>query len=47
MSHKKHSGAVALGVLGGQARAKKYSKRQLVKWAKLGGRPKGSKNKSK
>jgi hypothetical protein len=24
---------------GGKARAKKYSKKQLSKWAKLGGRP--------
>lgn len=29
-----------LGKLGGIARAKKYSKEQLSKWAKLGGRPK-------
>jgi hypothetical protein len=30
------------GAMGGKARAKKHSKAQLSKWAKLGGRPKGS-----
>lgn len=30
------------GAEGGKARAKKHSKEQLSKWAKLGGRPKGS-----
>jgi hypothetical protein len=30
------------GSMGGKARAKKHSKAQLSKWAKLGGRPKGS-----
>jgi len=35
------------GSLGGKARAKKHSKAQLTKWAKLGGRPKGSGKKQK
>jgi hypothetical protein len=30
------------GSIGGKTRAKKYSKAQLSKWGKLGGRPKGS-----
>jgi hypothetical protein len=30
------------GAMGGKARAKKHSKKQLSEWAKLGGRPKGS-----
>jgi hypothetical protein len=30
------------GAMGGKARAKRYSKKQLSQWAKLGGRPKGS-----
>jgi hypothetical protein len=30
------------GSEGGETRAKKYSKKQLSTWAKLGGRPKGS-----
>ena len=30
------------GAMGGKSRAKKHSKEQLSKWAKLGGRPKGS-----
>ena len=30
------------GAMGGKTRAKKYSKKQLSEWAKLGGRPKGS-----
>lgn len=29
------------GSKGGKARARKHSKKQLSKWAKLGGRPKG------
>lgn len=29
--------------LGGKARAKKYTKKQLSEWAKKGGRPKGKK----
>jgi hypothetical protein len=32
-----------LGRLGGLARARKYSKRQIRRWGKLGGRPKKSK----
>lgn len=32
---------------GGKARAKKYDKATLSKWAKKGGRPKGSGNKEK
>lgn len=36
----KNSAAVMLGKLGGIARKKKYSKTQLIAWAKLGGRPK-------
>jgi hypothetical protein len=35
------------GSMGGKARAKKHSKRQLSEWAKLGGRPKGSGKKQK
>ena len=35
------------GAMGGKARAKKHSKAQLSKWAKLGGRPKGSGKKQK
>jgi hypothetical protein len=31
-----------LGRLGGLARAQKYSKRQIRKWGKLGGRPRKS-----
>ena len=30
------------GAMGGKARAKKHSKRQLSAWGKMGGRPKGS-----
>lgn len=30
------------GAMGGKARAKNHSKKQLSEWAKLGGRPKGS-----
>jgi len=30
------------GSKGGKVRARKYSKRQLSEWAKLGGRPRGS-----
>jgi len=30
------------GAMGGKARARKHSKKQLSEWAKLGGRPKGS-----
>jgi hypothetical protein len=37
----------SLGKKGGKGRAKKYNKKQLSDWAKLGGRPKGSKNKKK
>ena len=29
------------GALGGKTRAKKYSKKTLSEWGKLGGRPKG------
>jgi len=32
---------------GGKARAKKYDKKTLSKWAKKGGRPKGSGSKEK
>jgi general stress protein YciG len=32
---------------GGKARAKKYDKKTLSKWAKKGGRPKGSGGKEK
>jgi hypothetical protein len=35
------------GAMGGKARAKKHSKAQLTKWAKLGGRPKESGKKQK
>jgi hypothetical protein len=35
------------GSMGGKARAEKYSKEQLSKWAKLGGRPKGGGKKQK
>jgi hypothetical protein len=28
------------GALGGKSRAKKYSKKQLSEWGKMGGRPK-------
>lgn len=35
------------GSIGGKARAKKHSKKQLTEWAKLGGRPKGSGKKRK
>lgn len=38
MKHK-NPHAVALGKKGGRERAKKYSKDQLSKWSKLGGRP--------
>ena len=30
------------GALGGKTRAKKYSRKKLSEWGKLGGRPKGS-----
>ncbi|MBZ5727520.1 MAG: hypothetical protein LAP87_21295 [Acidobacteriia bacterium] len=30
------------GAMGGKARAKKHSKRQLSAWGKMGGRPKGT-----
>jgi len=30
------------GAMGGKARAKKHSKRQLSAWGKMGGRPKGA-----
>jgi general stress protein YciG len=36
-----------IGRRGGKARAKKYDKATLSKWAKKGGRPKGSGNKEK
>ncbi len=36
----KNKAAQQLGKLGGIARASKYSKEQLSKWAKMGGRPK-------
>jgi hypothetical protein len=32
-----------MGALGGQARVARYSKAQLRKWAKLGGRPRKAK----
>jgi len=35
------------GAMGGKARAKNHTPEQLSKWAKLGGRPKGSGNKAK
>ena len=35
------------GSKGGRARAKKYDKATLSKWAKKGGRPKGSGKKEK
>ncbi len=35
------------GRKGGKARAKKYDKATLSKWAKKGGRPKGSSKKEK
>ena len=35
------------GRRGGKARAKKYSRRQLQTWAKLGGWPKGRPRKQK
>jgi hypothetical protein len=35
------------GRRGGKARAKKYSRQQLIEWAKLGGWPKGRPRKSK
>lgn len=35
------------GSIGGKARAKKYTKEQLSEWAKLGGRPRGSRIKAK
>jgi hypothetical protein len=34
-----HEYLAMLGRKGGKARAKKYSKKTLGKWAKLGGRP--------
>jgi|GEM_PF-2199365 len=30
------------GSMGGNARARKHSKKQLSEWGKMGGRPKGS-----
>ena len=30
------------GSMGGKARAKRYSKKQLSEWGKMGGRPRGS-----
>jgi general stress protein YciG len=36
-----------IGRKGGKVRAKKYDKATLSKWAKKGGRPKGSGNKEK
>ena len=33
------------GAKGGKARAAKHSKKQLSAWGKLGGRPKGRRNK--
>ena len=30
------------GAMGGKARAKKHSKKQLSEWGRKGGRPKGS-----
>ncbi len=41
----KNKNAVKLGKLGGDARAKKYSKKQLKEWGKKGGRPKKPKDK--
>jgi hypothetical protein len=43
MKRKKNRAAVALGRLGGKARAKKLSKADLSLIGKLGGRPKKSK----
>jgi hypothetical protein len=43
MKRKKNRAAVALGRLGGKARAKKLSKSDLSLIGKLGGRPKKSK----
>ena len=37
-----HEYVVAIGRKGGKARAAKYDRSTLSKWAKLGGRPKGS-----
>lgn len=37
---KKSKAAQELGRKGGKARAAKYDKKTLSKWAKLGGRPK-------
>ena len=39
----KNPAAVALGKLGGQARAAKHGKKKLKEWAKLGGRPRKEK----
>ena len=36
-----------MGRKGGQARAKKYPKATLSKWAKLGGRPPGTSKKER
>jgi hypothetical protein len=35
------------GAQGGKTRARKYSKKQLSEWGKMGGRPKGSVKKRK
>ena len=35
------------GAMGGKARAAKHSKAELSRWAKLGGRPKGSGKRAK
>lgn len=40
MKKKKELTASEMGRRGGRATAKKYSKEQLSKWGKLGGRPK-------
>lgn len=45
MNKEINDAASKLGKLGGDARAKKYSKEKLSEWGKKGGRPKGSKNK--
>ena len=33
------------GAMGGKARAKRHSKAQLSEWGKMGGRPKGTREK--
>ena len=43
MKQKKSKAAQELGSKGGKARAAKYDKATLSKWAKRGGRPKKAK----